>query len=300
MPLVSVVIPTYNAGQFIAAALDSVLSQSFRDLEVVVVDDGSTDDTEARMQAYGTPIRYLRQKNAGVAVARNRGIAESRSKYIAFLDADDTWFPNKLGRQIDALSSHPGVRACYSAFQMVDAQLRSLGVPANPRRAGLLEDLLMRGNVIGSICTVLAERTLFDEVGAFDPTLSQCADWDMWVRIGTRTDALYLDEPLVTYRQHAANMSRNARLLEEDSLRVLRKAFDMNGLSESLRARRRQAFGRNYRVLAGTYFQSGQVLAFMRCTALSVTLDPRQLGYFLRLPLRARRRRLGKTSATPQ
>jgi glycosyltransferase involved in cell wall biosynthesis len=299
MPDVSVIIPSYNSACYLTDAVDSVLAQTVQDIEVLVIDDGSTDDTEAVMRRYGPPVRYLRQPNSGVAVARNHGIEASRSRYVAFLDADDTWMPRKLERQLTALEQHPQYRACYSAFLKVTSDLKPLGVSRSQGQRSVLEDLLFRGNVIGSICTVLCDRSIFAATGGFDPALSQCADWDMWVRIARVTDFLYLDEPLVTYRQHDSNMSRNAPLLERDSLLVLEKGFALDGLPESIRTRRRAALARNYMVLAGTYFRAHRYLDFMRCAAHSVVLDFRQASYLAAFPLRwAARTRQNSTAGT--
>jgi glycosyltransferase involved in cell wall biosynthesis len=292
LPQVSVIIPTYNSARYLVEALESVLAQTFRDVEVLVIDDGSTDETPEIMKRYGEPVRYLRQENAGVAAARNRGIGESSGKYIAFLDADDTWYPQKLERQMAALANGTGYRACYSTFLEVKADLTPIGVRRIKRQGSTIEDLLLRGNVVGSICTVVAERSLFDTVGGFDPDLSQCADWDMWVRLAAQTEFIYLDEPLVTYRQHGMNMSRNAPLLETDSLRVLEKGFAMPGLLASLQRQRRRAYGRNYMVLAGTYFHAGMRLDFARCAIKSLTLDHRQLRRLLMFPARVFAKRM--------
>lgn len=298
MPQVSVIIPTYNSARYVVDAVESVLAQTYRDFEVIVIDDGSTDETPEVMKRYGAPVRYLRQENAGVAAARNRGIAESRGRYIAFLDADDTWFPEKLERQMAALAGSGGARACYSAFLEVKDDLSPVGVRRSDRRGSAIEDLLLRGNVIGSICTVVAERALFESVGGFDPVLSQCADWDMWVRLAAETEFVYLDEPLVTYRQHGSNMSRNAPLLEFDSLRVLDKGFALPDLPEAVRSRRKQAYARNYMVLAGTYFHARLRRDFARCALRAIGLDFRQTAYLLGFPWRmAMRRRLRSRAA---
>lgn len=285
MPEVSVVIPAYNAQAYLGSALDSVFAQTFRDFEVVVVDDGSTDGTPRVAAAYGDTLQYFRQANAGVACARNRGIEASGARYIAFLDADDTWLPEKLERQLSHLARSPQHQACYSAHAVVAEDMRPLRLSRSRRSASLLEDLILRGNVIGSVCTVLCERSLFDEVGGFDTALSQCADWDMWIRLATRTDFLYLDEALATYRQHAFNMSRNAPLYERDVRLLLDKAFSMP-LPASVRARRAEAWGRAYMVLAGTYFHAGQYRDFLRCAHRAVLFHPRQMAYLLRYPLR--------------
>jgi glycosyltransferase involved in cell wall biosynthesis len=294
---VSVVIPTYNSARFLGAAIDSVLVQTYRDFEVIVVDDGSTDDTPEVVARFGEAVRYRRQANQGVSEARNRGIAEAQGRYVAFLDADDTWFSGKLDRQTFALTASPHHRACYSSYLAVDEHLQPKGIRRSNRVGSTLEDLLTRGNVVGSVCTVVCERELLAAVGGFDPTLSQCADWEMWVRLATRTEFLYLDEPLVTYRQHASSMSQNPKLLERDSLRVLEKGFGLPGLPGSLTRRRRRALGRNYMVLAGTYFGARQLRGFIRCAAHAVALDPMQAGYLLSFPLRRVRRRLGHAPA---
>src|SRR2546422_14004 len=106
--LISVIIPTYNSVRFLTEAVDSVLAQTFSDFEILVIDDGSTDETQDVMRQYGSLVRCIRQQNSGVAVARNRGITESRGRYVAFLDADDTWLADKLERQVNALSSESG------------------------------------------------------------------------------------------------------------------------------------------------------------------------------------------------
>src|SRR5262249_16695009 len=175
--LVSIIIPPYNSARYLCDAIDSVLAQTFTDFEVLVIDDGSTDETESLMSRYGPPIRYIRQENRGVARARNRGIEESRGGYVAFLDADDTWFPHKLERQIEALKLRGEYRFCYSNFTAVTSDLRPFFVKRIDPRGNALEDLLLRGNVVGSICTVLCDRLLFEAAGGFDPLLSQCADW---------------------------------------------------------------------------------------------------------------------------
>ncbi|HET8676098.1 MAG TPA: glycosyltransferase [Blastocatellia bacterium] len=285
-PLVSVIIPTYNSVQYVVTAVESVLAQAVKDIEIIVVDDGSTDDTQSVMREFGASVRYIRQQNSGVAAARNRGIEESRGRYIAFLDADDTWFPHKLERQLAALDQRPGYSVCYSAFTVVDSDLKPLFINRSKRAGSALEDLLLRGNIVGSICTVLGERKLFETVGGFDTALSQCADWDMWVRLAELTDFLYVDEPLVTYRQHDANMSRNAPLLEHDSVIVLEKGFAAPGLAPALRARRRRAHARNYMVLAGTYFHARLYKDFFRCAVRAVTLDFRQATYLMAFPAR--------------
>jgi glycosyltransferase involved in cell wall biosynthesis len=286
---VSVIIPTYNSACFLTDAVDSVLAQTYKDFEVIVIDDGSTDETESLIHKYHSSVRYIRQENRGVALTRNRGIEESRGKYVAFLDADDVWLPHKLDRQVSALCDNNDFHACYSAFSVADG-LHPIAVNRSDRRGSALEDLLLRGNVVATPSTVLCERSLLEVAGGFDPVMSQCADWDMWVRLAALTEFLYLDEVLVTYRRHDGNMSRDASLLERDSILVLEKGFAMSGLPESLSAHRRSAFARNFMVLAGTYFHDGRYVDFARCATRSVSMDVKQLAYLVEFPLRAMKR----------
>jgi len=130
-----------------------------------------------------------------------------------------------------------------------------------------------------------------ERAGEFDPTLSQCADWDMWVRLAALEDFVHLDEPLVRYRRHDATMSRDPALLERDSVRVLEKGFSMPQVDSRIAARRREGMARNYMVLAGTYFRAHRYRDFARCAARSVRLEPRRAGYLAAFPLRAARRR---------
>jgi glycosyltransferase involved in cell wall biosynthesis len=258
---VSVIIPTYNSAR-------------------------STDNTREVLREYERRVRYFHKENGGVSSARNYGIEQARGKYLAFLDADDVWLPEKLQKQISALEQNPNCRACYTAFIVGDEDLKPLNVTYSKRHSNTLEDLLFHGNVVATPSTVLAEKDLFQAVGGFDRQLSQCADWEMWVRIAAKTEFVYLDEPSIIYRQHDLNMSKNASLMESDSLLVMEKGFAIPDLSESLQARKNKALARTYMVLAGIYFQAKMYGDFARCAYRSVGLDFKQLSYLLAFPLR--------------
>jgi glycosyltransferase involved in cell wall biosynthesis len=293
---VSVVIPAFNAARYVGQAVDSALAQTLKSVEVIVVDDGSRDATAAVLAGYGERLRVLRQDNAGVSVARNRGIAASRGRYVAFLDADDLWLPEKLERQVEVLAGRGGARACYTRFTAVDSELRPSVYRWQPGPRARLEDLLLRGNVVSAgASTVLCEHSLIDEVGGFDPELSLCADWDLWVRIAAATELTYIGEPLVVYRRHPTSMSRSVRTLERESLQLLNRTFDRPDLPASLRERRRRALGRNYMMLAGSYSRAGLVREAIRCGWKALGFDWLQAGRVLGLPLRAARRRLRGT-----
>jgi|SRR5215469_666343 len=290
-PSVSVIIPTYNCARYIATAVESVLAQELEDQEILVIDDGSTDTTRKTLARFGDRIRYIYQTNSGVSLARNRGLAVASGRYVAFLDSDDAWYPNKIRRQLEALRLNPGAAACYSAFMVSDSTLSPLNVHTAEPQSSALEDLLLRGNWVSTPSTVMCERELFTKIGGFDPELSLCADWDMWLRLAAVTEFVYVDEPLVLYRKHDGNMSANVALLEQDSIRVLEKGFAMPGLNQSLRLRRQAAIARNDMVLAGSYFQAGLYRESIRCASRAVAMDPKQAGRLIEFPLRQLRAR---------
>lgn len=283
-PQVSVVIPAHNAASFLPTALASVLSQTLTPLEVIVVDDGSTDDTAEVARRAGPPVRCLQQNHGGVSEARNRGIRESRGHWVAFLDADDVWQPTKLACQLEALRATPGAGACHTAFALADEQGRSVSIVRRGDLHATRERLLTHGNMVGTPSTVICERRLLLHVGGFDPALSQCADWDLWIRLSEHTTFTYVDEPLVAWRRHERNMSRDVELLDRDNHRVIEKLT-----SGSLR---RAALGWHYIMLAGSYFHVGRRGIAVRYGLRALWFDPRQVLRLAAFPYRAARRRL--------
>ena len=286
MPLVSVIITTYNAAHYVKAAIDSVLAQTFTDFEILVIDDGSKDDTRDLVNQYGAAARYFYQENSGVSVARNNGIAQSAGRYVAFLDVDDKWAPEKLERQLAALQLNSAASACHTAHLLVDDNLQPLGVHHYQRSASSLEDLLLRGNQVGTPSSVMVEKCWFEKTGGFDLKLSHSADWDMWIRLSQHIDFAYVDEPLLQYRWHDNNMSHNAPLYESDTLLALTKAFDNPALPPQLKARRKEALGRQWMVIAGCYFEQRQYGNFLRCAWQSLKQNPARICYLLAFPLR--------------
>jgi hypothetical protein len=208
---VAVVIPTYNCASFLAAAIESVLAQTYRNFRIVVIDDGSTDATPEVMRLYADRCICLWQPNAGAAAARNRGIRESTSKYIAFLDADDLWHPTKLERQIQFLNLHPDVGLVCSDFSMTgngsssDSFFSTTRVPPDGR---MFEHLLR--NCIVFTSSVVVPRQVIDEAGMFNESLSVCEDMNLWLRIASRWNIAALREVLVTRRNRQESLSATA------------------------------------------------------------------------------------------
>lgn len=206
-PRVSVIIPTYNAGQTICQAIDSVLRQTYTDYEIVVVDDGSTDDTKARLERYGNAIRYIYQENKERSAARNNGIRHARGEYIAFLDADDFWTPEKLAKQVTFLNQHQELGVVFSWARAVGPSgntLRTMGTqfPLEGAEGMDMFPYLVMGTSPPAL-TVIARRACIEEAGMFDEQVSQIEDWDLWLRIALRWHFGFVSEVLAYYRLSA-------------------------------------------------------------------------------------------------
>lgn len=224
MALVSVVIPAFDAAATLDEALRSARAQTWRELEIIVVDDGSHDASPRIAQAHGREDRRVRtvtQTNAGVAAARNRGIALARGEYIAFLDADDLWAPDKIARQVEALErAGEGAGAVFTYFCRVDADGYTLSEPERPEARDDMLVSLCRGNFIGNGSSILVRREVCDRIGGFDPALRAaqaqgCEDIDFFLRLAASTRIVAVPEPLTGYRDDGATMSA-------DPLRMLR------------------------------------------------------------------------------
>jgi glycosyltransferase involved in cell wall biosynthesis len=211
-PLVSVIIPTYNRGWILKEALDSVLAQDFKDYELIVVDDGSTDNTREILGSYGRDIVVLEQSNQGVSAARNRAIAAAAGKFVAFLDSDDLWLPQKLSRQLDFFYSNADARI----NQTEEIWVRN-GMRVNPKNrhqkfSGMIFEHSLALCLV-SPSAVMIEKTLFEIVGVFDENLPACEDYDLWLRISCRFPVYLLDTPLIIKRGgHEDQLSRVAGL----------------------------------------------------------------------------------------
>jgi len=233
-PKVSVIIPTYNRGWILREAIDSVLSQKFSDYELIVVDDGSTDDTRIILDSYGQDIIVLRQPNQGVSAARNRGIAESCAQLISFLDSDDLWLPQKLARQVAFFQTNPDVLIC----QTEETWVRN-GVRVNPKkRHRKLSGMIFEPSLalcLVSPSAVMIRKPLFDTVGLFDESLPACEDYDLWLRISCQYPVFLIDEPLIIKRGGHQDQLSKAAGLDKYRIQALKQLIDTGQLSESQR-----------------------------------------------------------------
>lgn len=207
-PAVSVVVTTFNYGRYIEEALKSALDQSFRDLEIIVVDDGSTDDTANRTQPFLADKRltYCRREHEGQAAAKNFGISKARAPVIAFLDADDRWLPRKLELQMQLLTKGQSLGVVYSRRLLMNESGHEIFYrqPDLPR-GRVVQDMFCDNFICFSSSVV--RRCVFERIGAFDNSLNLAVDYDLWLRAARRFDFDYIDEPLVYYRTGHANLS---------------------------------------------------------------------------------------------
>jgi len=242
-PKVSVVIPTYNSAATVKEAIESVLCQTYADLEINVIDDGSTDDTEKMVRQFGDRIRYVKQMNQGVSAARNAGIKQARGEYIAFLDSDDIWLPEKLAEEIPFLESDPKLGLVYCDWSVVSGEgvLHSSYLKNLPAVSGyVFDELIQTGFILTS--GVVVRRACLDDVGDFDKSLSIAQDYDLWLRISYRWKVQLVNQCLFTKRNWGGSLSSNLRKTALERIALYQKTLRAlpNMMPRSRRLVRRQ------------------------------------------------------------
>ena len=255
-PSVSVVIPAFNHAAYLEQTISSALAQTWRDFEVVVVDDGSTDDTPEVAERFADSIHFIWQANRGMAGARNTGVRAARGQFISFLDDDDVWKPNYLAAVTLKFLEDPNLAACYTGAQMIDSEGHLL--PQTSARTVAPERLystLIDGGFFPP-STVTVRKSVLDEVGLFDEALQGCADWDMWLRFSSQYKFRGVAEVLVLYRIHAGGLSSNIDHMFTDNLKAVHKHFGpAEGALERWPIQRRRAYASAHLTAALAYFQ---------------------------------------------
>lgn len=224
-PTVSVVIPAYNAAWCVRKAIDSVLAQSFRDFELIVVNDGSSDDTATILSDYGDALRVISKPNGGLSSARNTGIRAARGCYVAFLDADDWWLPEKLEKQVTLMTMRPELVFCSTATRLEgpDGQLLGEWVCRCSEMPALEAIFSTNAFVAGSGSTVLVRTDGFEKSGHFDEELRSLEDIDMWMRLASVGGYACVDEPLAVIVKRPESMSGNLDVMRAAAITVMRK-----------------------------------------------------------------------------
>jgi len=220
LPLVSVIIPCYNQGRFLKDAIESVFNQSYPRREIIVVDDGSTDDT-AQVAANYDGITLLRQENRGLPSARNAGFEASSGDHIVFLDADDKLLPHALKAGVNNLRIHPECAFVFGHYRLIADDARVMSQPTLPSGVGEPYLDLLRSNFIGMPATVMYRRDVLIESSGFDTSLPACEDYELYLRITKYHPIHGYSETIAEYRQHESNMSARLDLMLKNSLRVL-------------------------------------------------------------------------------
>ncbi len=224
---VSVIIPNYNYAHFISEAIDSVLSQTYKNIEIVVVNNGSTDNSMDVLTKYSKKIRLVNQENLGQSGARNSGLEMATGSYIAFLDADDKWDPEKIEKQILLFS--PKVELVYCGIKLFSQKTQRVIVSEIPTFKASCSDAFIEhpgvSIVLSGESTSIFSRSLLEKVGVFDPELNSAAGWDFFRRCSKFTEFDFVPEPLVTYRLHSSNMSNSSQNTIVDIRRAYKKLF---------------------------------------------------------------------------
>ena len=235
MASISVVLPTYNRATLLVRALNSILNQKRLPDQIIVVDDGSTDETQQLIAEKYPAITYLYQENQGVSAARNYGIREARSDWIAFLDSDDEWLPDKLQKQMAALEANPSYAFCHTDEIWIRRGKRVNAMKKHQKYGGDIFEHCLPLCVV-SPSSVLIEAKLFEEVGVFDESFPACEDYDLWLRICCRHPVLFIEEPLlVKYGGHEDQLSQRHWGMDRFRVQALQKLLKEAPLDDAQR-----------------------------------------------------------------
>jgi glycosyltransferase involved in cell wall biosynthesis len=262
VPLVSVVIPTYNHARFVTQAVDSVLAQTYPNVEVVVVDDGSTDETRDLLSRYEGQINYIYQENRGLSAARNTGILAARGDYLLFLDADDLVPANKLELQVPHLEARLDYGLVYSGWQYVNENATKVIDEVRPKKQGhLLKELLCQ-TFYFPVGTPIIRHSCFDRVGLFDESLRAEEDADMWIRLAKAGYAFgYVDRILFQYRIRLDSMSTHAFNQVQNMFAILDKFFADPDLPGDIKALEPEVYSIAHCTAAARFYRTGEIEA---------------------------------------
>jgi glycosyltransferase involved in cell wall biosynthesis len=264
MTTISVIIPAYNAEGTILETIESVQQQTFRDLEIIVIDDGSSDRTLDLLDTVvDERLKVYAYENEGVSTARNRGIAQATGAYISFIDADDLWTKDKLSKQLLALQQTEQAGVAYSHLtylvESVDTMDNTDNISFVPGEkltfTGNIYPHLLLGNFIGNGSNILARREAIESVGEFDPTLKSCEDWDYFLRLAAKWNFVLVPEPQIFYRKSTGTLTSNAQIMEATGLRVLKRAHQTSIVNHSEQQKNR-SIANFYRYCSQLYLNS--------------------------------------------
>lgn len=233
-PLVSAIIPTFNRGWILREAIQSVIDQTYQPMEIIVVDDGSTDETPSLLNAFGQQIRVITQENRGVSAARNLGIRASRGELIALLDSDDLWTPEKIDRQVAFFNDHPDAMICQTQEIWIRNGKRVNPKNKHKKRGGMIFEPSLELCLV-SPSAVMMHRTLFDLKGFFDERLPACEDYDLWLRVSTTHPIHLMDQACTIKRGGHDDQLSGHHSLDRYRIAAIEKLLDTDALTPEQR-----------------------------------------------------------------
>ena len=255
---ISVVIPTYNRSHTLARALDSVIAQSVQPLEIIVIDDGSTDDTGTLVKSQYPDVKLYRQSNHGVSHARNRGIELANGEWIAFLDSDDAWYPGKLEAQLRELERNPSIRLCHTDEHWIRNGKRINQRFRHEKRGGRIFQHCLPLCAISPSASLI-RRNVFTDMGNFDEDLPACEDYDFWLRFTAREPVAFCDAPLVIkYGGHQDQLSRKFMAMDRFRLIALDKILLCEELNDEDQQAAIQTLGEKFQVYSAGAMKRGR------------------------------------------
>lgn len=257
--LFSVIIPVFNGEKFVSEAIESAISQIGVNSEIIVVDDGSTDNTINIIRGFGDRVTLYEQKNSGVSVARNYGASKAKGEYLAFLDADDVWLSGKLEKQYGKILDGYDLVFTdrYNFGEVGDLPEFHSGVFEFPE-GDVFEKLIYRNFITNS--SVVVKKTIYEEFGGYDDNLFTCEDWDLWLRISTKYKIGVCREPLLRYRLHKGGKSRNYKRQAVTRDKIIRSILRTSRGLELSRIERLKIWSNAYRTAAWASAQSGDMV----------------------------------------
>jgi glycosyltransferase involved in cell wall biosynthesis len=270
--LISIIVPAYNASKYLRDAVESALDQTYLEREIIVVDDGSTDNTPHILAEYGDRIRVIRQSNMGSAAACNAGVAAAQGEWVAFLDADDVWLPHKLAWQIECCGSMDISHTDSICFGpgLANELRRSSFEP--PHSGNVLKALLTRNFITKS--SVMMRRQVFLKFGGFDESYLAVEDWPFFLKVCAEHELGYLPEAVVRYRVHKKSKSMQGRKTLADHLRILGEAFGPKGVGRSFPELHRRALASSYQINCHFSAESGDWTFAIYCALQALRFEP--------------------------
>lgn len=223
MGFVSIIVPTFNRSMLLKRALDSIYKQSYSDYEIIVVDDGSTDETAQMISELYPDVNYIYQSNSGVSASRNKGLDNAKGEWLAFLDSDDEWLPEKLEKQIDELKSKSDYKVCHTEEVWVRNGVRVNQMKKHKKSGGWIFRQCLPICAM-SPSSIVINRSVFDDIGEFDITLPACEDYDLWLRITVKYPVLFIEQPqIIKYGGHEDQLSKKYWGMDKFRIKALQK-----------------------------------------------------------------------------